>query len=296
MRRLQRFDQPDFIPVFEDYGHFNGKRVGLTGYKGTLGSVLHRRLSKHDIRVETYLGDITDTSNLESWFREYRFDYFFHFAAIVPVHEVMNNRLKAYETNVIGTYNICKQVISSQPHLWLFLASSSHVYRAGRIQDNYPIIEGFSLEPNTFYGASKLAGEQISRHVLDAYDISYCIGRIFSFSSMRQKGSYLVPTLEQKIKQLPDNGVLEVVNGKSIRDIMDAETVIDCLLYLAKGQFEGTLNIGSGIGTDVENIARNIALRLKKRTRIKCINVKTPDSLVADVSVLKNFITKQVPE
>ncbi|MDP3283191.1 MAG: GDP-mannose 4,6-dehydratase, partial [Desulfobacterales bacterium] len=265
MRRLQRLDQPDFIPVFEDYGHFTGKSVGLTGYEGTLGSILHSRLSEHDIRVEPYLGDITDMSRLESWFREYRFDYFFHFAAIVPVHKVTHNRMGAYETNAIGTYNICKQVISNQPYLWLFLASSSHVYRPCGIQDKNPITEEFSLEPNTFYGVSKLVGEQISRPILDAYNVSYCIGRIFSFSSVRQKGSYLVPTLERKIKQLPDNGVLEVINGKSLRDMVDAETVIDCLLYLAKGQFEGTLNIGSGIGMDVESIARHIALRLKKR-------------------------------
>jgi UDP-glucose 4-epimerase len=296
MRRLQRFDQPDFIPEFEYYDHFTGKCIGLTGYKGTLGRILHRHLLRHGIRVETYLGDITDRSSLESWFRKNRFDYLFHFAAMVPVHNVTHNRMRAYETNTIGTYNICKQVISNQPNLWLFLASSSHVYRPRGIQNKTPITEDFSLEPNNFYGVSKLAGEQVSRPILDAYDVSYCIGRIFSFSSVRQKGAYLVPSLAWKIKQLPDNGMLEVMDGKSIRDIMDAETVIDCLLYLAKGRFKGTLNIGSGVGMDVEGIARHIALRLKKRIRIKRIRTKPPDSLVADVNVLKNFISEQVQE
>ena len=294
MRRLQQFDQPDFIPIFEDYGHFIGKCIGLTGHHGILGNILHSRLSKHAIQVETYLGDITDMPSLESWFREYRFDLFFHFAAIVPVHKVMHNPMAAYETNAIGAYNICKQVILNQPNLWLFLASSSHVYKPCGIQDKIPINEGFALEPSTFYGISKLVGEQISRPLLDAYDVSYCIGRIFSFSNVRQQESYLVPALERKIQQMSDNGVLEVINGKSVRDIMDGETVIDCLLYLAKSRFKGTLNIGTGIGMDVESIARHIAVKLKKRILIKCIDSNHPDSLVADVHVLKNIISEQI--
>lgn len=294
MKRLQRFDQPDFIPIFEDYGHFMGKSIGLTGHRGVLGGILHDRLSKHAIRVETYLGDVTDMPSLELWFREYRFDYFFHFAAIVPTNKVMNNPLSAYETNAIGTYNICKQIIITQPNVWFFLASSSHVYKPCEIKEKQPIPEWFALEPKTFYGVTKLAGEQISRPLLKAYDVTYCIGRIFSFSSVRQKDSYLVPAMERKVHQLPSDGVLEVINGKSVRDIMDAETIIDCLLYLARSRFMGTINIGSGKGTSVEGIARQLARKLKKKIKIHCIEKNRPDSLVADVQELKNVILQQV--
>ena len=294
MRRSQRFDQPDFIPPFEDYEHFMGKSVGLTGHRGVLGSILHERLSKHTIRVETYFGDITDAPRLASWFRAHQFDFFFHFAAIVPVPKVMQNPMAAYETNAIGTYNICKQVVINQPKLWLFLASSSHVYKPRGIKEKQPINERFELEPKNFYGVTKLAGEQISRPLLNVYDVAYCIGRIFSFSSVRQKDSYLVPTLEEKIKQLPEDGLLEVINGKSKRDLMDAETVIDCVLYLAKSRFKGTLNIGSGDGTDVESVAHQIARRLKKKIRVKCIEKSRPDFLVADVKILRDVLSKQV--
>ena len=45
---------------------------------------------------------------------------------------------------------------------------------------------------------------------------------------------YLVPNLMQKISALRDGDVLEIDNPSSIRDIQDAEQVIDAILHLAR--------------------------------------------------------------
>jgi nucleoside-diphosphate-sugar epimerase len=294
MKRSQLFEQPAFIPIFEDYSHFLGKCIGLTGQKGLLGGILSERLDTHKANVEAYPGDITDITSLEDWFRKHHFDYFFHFAAIVPVSQVMDNPLKAYDVNVFGSYNICKQVIETQPNCWLFLASSSHVYKGSLISGESALTEGSPEEPDTFYGVSKLAVERISSPILDQYGVDYCIGRIFSFSSTDQKEPYLVPTLYRKIEEIPQGGTLEIINPDSVRDIMDANTIIDCVLHLAKNRFKGTLDIGSGKGMSIKEIGYRIMKLLGKKIQIRGVNENEPNSLVANVETLKQVLSEGI--
>jgi UDP-glucose 4-epimerase len=292
MKRSQFFEQPDFIPVFEDYSNFSGKSVGLTGQIGVLGGILSERLTSNKVNVEGYPGDITDVKSLEDWFRKHHFDYFFHFAAIVPVSEVMGDPLKAYDVNVIGSYNICKQIIETQPNCRLFLASSSHVYKGRVISGESELKAGSAEEPDTFYGASKLAAERICCPILNRYAVEYCIGRIFSFSSPNQKEPYLVPTLYRKIEETPQDGVLEIINPDSVRDIMDANTVIDCVLHLAKNRFTGILDIGSGKGMSIKEIGYHISKMLGKKIQIRGVNKVQPNSLVANVETLKKVLSE----
>jgi nucleoside-diphosphate-sugar epimerase len=292
MKRQQLFEQPGFIPVFEDYNHFLGKCIGITGQIGVLGGILSERLTSNKVNVKGYPGDITDIKSLEDWFGKNHFDYFFHFAAIVPVSEVMADPLKAYDVNVIGSYNICKQIIETQPDCWLFLASTSHIYKGKAISGESTSAVNSAEKPDTFYGVSKLAAEQISSPILNQYGADCCIGRIFSFSSQNQKEPYLVPTLYREIKELPEDGVLELINPDSVRDIMDANTVIDCVLHLAKSRFKGMLDIGSGEGMSIKDIANHVSKMLGEKIKISGVNKSEPNSLIADVETLKLVLSK----
>jgi nucleoside-diphosphate-sugar epimerase len=204
----------------------------------------------------------------------------------------MNNPLKAYDVNVIGSYDICKQIIETQVNCWFFLASSSHVYKSSPISGEPALTVNSDEEPDTFYGVTKLMAEQISSPILDQYRVDYCIGRIFSFTSAIQKEPYLVPTLRRKIEETPENGVLEIINPDSVRDIMDADTVIDCVLYLAKKRFKGTLDIGSGKGMSIKDIGYYICKSLGKKIQIRGVNKIEPNSLVANVETLKQVLPK----
>ncbi|OHB44434.1 MAG: hypothetical protein A2Y13_08530 [Planctomycetes bacterium GWC2_45_44] len=292
MKQLRFFEQPAFIPFFTDYSRLRGKTIGMTGQAGVLGGILSRRLTSHNINVEAYQGDITDTMDLKNWFGKYRFDYFFHFAAIVPVSQVAENPLRAYDVNVIGSYNICKNIIETQKNCWFFLASSSHVYKAPSAAEELTLKVGFTEEPDTFYGVTKLASERISAPILGQYKVDYCVGRVFSFSGNDQKEPYLIPTLFRKIKETPENGLLEIVNPDSVRDIMDAETVIDCILHLSQKRFRGIINIGSGKGMSIKDIAYHIMKLLGKKVQICGVNKFQPNALVANVQILKQILSE----
>jgi len=288
--REQIFEQPAFIPVFEDYRFLMDKHVGITGHEGVLGRILSERLKEQGIKISSYGGDITDVASLHGWFENHRFDYFFHFAAIVPIADVQRNPLRAYEVNAIGTYYICKEIIETQNACWFFMASTSHIYKNQFSANLEYLKESSPKEPATLYGKTKLLAEQISVPLLEQYRIPYCIGRIFSFTSVMQKEPYLVPTLRRKIDATPENGILSIVNPDCVRDIIDAETVVDCIFHLARKYFRGIINIGSGEGKRIIDIARHIAESANKNIQIQGVNEATPDSLIADTALLKKVL------
>lgn len=290
MIREQFFEQPSFIPAFEDYSFLRDKHVGITGYNGVLGSIISKRIEEQGIRITSYCNDTTDAVSLHSWFKKHRFDYFFHFAAIVPVTEVQNDPLKAYEVNAIGSYYICKEIIKTQSSCWFFIASTSHVYKK-QPADGYNLLkENSPKEPTSIYGKTKLLAEQISIPILEQYKVLYCVGRIFSFTSAIQKEPYLVPAIRRKIETTPPKGILNIINPDCVRDIVDAETVVDCILHLAHNYFTGIVNIGSGEGKRIIDIACYTMKLARKNIQIKGENKIVPDSLVADVTLLKKAL------
>ncbi len=290
MSRHQLFAQPDFIPRFCEPERFTGMRVGITGHRGVLGRVLTGRLREGGIDIEPYLGDITDSQALGAWFTDRAFDLFFHFAAVVPVVNVERDPVRAFEVNAIGAYRVCEHLVRSDRTCWVFLASTSHVYQPVSPDALQLLKVGDKEAPSSVYGRTKLAGEQLCRQFLKTYDQHYCIGRIFSFSHSSQPEPYLVPRLLRRIRELQLGQPLTIANAGSLRDIVDAETVIDSILHLAVRRFCGTVNIGSGSGISIADIARHLAVRLGKEIDIESEAKGKTDALVADIEPLRHAI------
>jgi UDP-glucose 4-epimerase/GDP-4-dehydro-6-deoxy-D-mannose reductase len=277
-----------FVPEYSDYAALRGHAVGLTGARGILGGILKARLDRRGIETAAYPGDVNNGDALSTWFADHRFRYFFHFAALVPVAAVEGDPLLAYQTNVVGTFNVCKPLLETQPGCWLFHCSSSHVYQPTSTAT--PINEDAPKDPPTFYGATKLAAERVVETLMGKLLAPYCIGRVFSFTHAHQSPPYLVPSLRQKIAALRDGEALEIDNPSSVRDIQDAEQVIDAILHLAHRAAVGTINIGTGIGRSVDDIARSVAQALDKKIQVTGIDRGNPGSLIADITRLRTLL------
>jgi nucleoside-diphosphate-sugar epimerase len=282
---LSPFTRPDFLTQPVDYALFRGQSVGLSGHRGVLGSILQAQLQQQRIAVHAYPGNINDVAALTTWFSAQRLSHFFHFAALVPVTLVEKDPLLAYQTNVIGTFNICQQLQRTQRGCWLFHCSSSHVYQATAtavvIDENAP------LQPQTYYGVTKLAAERVVTELLGKLALPYCIGRIFSFSHASQAEPYLVPTLRRRITELAEGATLEVVNPAAVRDIQDAETVVECILQLAQRATRGIVNIGTGTGLSVRDIALAVARQLGKPIHVRGVDRDAGGSLIANTHRLR---------
>jgi nucleoside-diphosphate-sugar epimerase len=282
--------RPGFIAEFQDFTAFQARAVGVTGARGVLGSILSGRLRQHGVALATYEGDVNDAAALAAWFASHQFGHFFHFAALVPVAQVEADPLLAYQTNVIGTYNVCRQLVLTQRNCWLFHCSSSHVYRPTSAP--VPIAEDAVKAPQSFYGETKLAAEALVATLLGKLQVPHCIGRVFSFTHPRQGASYLVPSLQRRIDALHDGDALDIINPSAVRDIQDAEPVVDAILHLAGRAAVGAVNIGTGTGRSVRQIASALALAAGKALRIEGIDRDAPGSLIADTTRLRTLLTR----
>ena len=287
------FKEPKFLDYKSNIDFLIGKTVGITGHRGVLGQLFLNSMKDKDIIIKTYDYDIIDYEKLEVWFNNNHFDYLFHFAAKVPVNYVNDNYLEAYEINTISIYYILKFINNFQKKCWFFYCSSSHVYTPNLITKNIKLNEANATQPYGLYGKTKLDAENIILSLAIKLKINFCIGRIFSYTHSTQKEPYLVPTLINRIRNLTDNEELELYNGSSIRDIMNAQSVVKSIFELTKLQYNGIINIGSGIPISVKEITILILNNLnKKNIKIKCIDKKI-DSIVADVSKLRFLLSKK---
>jgi nucleoside-diphosphate-sugar epimerase len=89
---------------------------------------------------------------------------------------------------------------------------------------------------------------------------------------------------------LPNGGTLDVMNPSAIRDILDAETVIDCIVQLAVRRATGVVNIGSGHGMSVQEIAQAVARQLGKTITVTGTDRDAAGSLIADTRRLQQLI------
>jgi UDP-glucose 4-epimerase len=285
------FARASFIVPFTDYAAFRGHCVGLTGARGLLGSLLAARLEAHGVTVAAYPGDVNDEATVAAWFEQQRCSHFLHFAAVVPVSRVDGDPVFAFQTNVIGSFNVCKHLVRTQRDCWLFHCSTSHVYQP--TVEPTPIAEDAATRPTSYYGATKLAAECVIDTLMARLGARYCIGRVFSYTHARQPAPYLVPSLRQKIAALPPGVALEIDNPTSVRDIQDAEQIVDVILQLARLGATGTVNIGTGVGRSVADIAHALAHSLGRRITVTGVDRHSPGSLVADTARLRHLLDSQ---
>jgi nucleoside-diphosphate-sugar epimerase len=287
--RSDLFDQPTDIPVFLDYTKFKNSIIGIIGATGVLGSIIKNRFVRNGVEVHVFNGDITNEHEIKKWLESANFSHLFHFAAIVPVNTVNSDLARAIEVNTIGTFNICKLLMTNSK-CWFFFSSSSHVYKPQIGEDIHSgIKETHTLLPAGTYGKTKLLAEQLVDLTLEPRG-NYCVGRIFSFSHKSQDSSFLVPGLIKKIRNLEENASIEVFNAESVRDIIDAESVIDAILWIGSQKQSGIVNIGSGKGMSVAEIALHLAKNMNKLIKIKPILLGEQNGLVADIVKMKSFI------
>lgn len=252
--------------------------VGITGSNGVLGKILQKKLKENNIKYSNFLADIVEKKQVDIWIKDNNFKYIFHFAALVPTNLVNNNFDKAKTTNIIGTQNLVSSIKKNKEPPMVFYASSSHVYAS----KNTPISEIDTIKPISKYGETKLGGE---------YEIQelkyYCIGRIFSFFHKTQTGNFLYPNIKNRL-QKEDLTKFELYGANSIRDISNAEAIVDKIYFLFKKNSTGVYNIGSGNGISIADFVQS--LTDKKITLIKKGN---SDYLVANISKLNKVLNNE---
>lgn len=168
------------------------KRVLVTGMSGLIGGVVRRQLQhKHELSalnrsdipgVKTFQADISDLTAIRPAFEGQ--DCVVHLAAMLGMNSTDEEML---QVNVIGTYNVFMAARDAGVKRIVYASSGATISGYERIEPykslveeryedapaSWPIITHETpMRPNGVYGASKIWGEALARHLTDTNDIS----------------------------------------------------------------------------------------------------------------------------
>jgi UDP-glucose 4-epimerase len=214
-------------------------------------------LSQHanEPRLELIHGDIRDAEAVADVLRNASTVY--HLAAQATVMGGVSDAQYTFSTNMVGTFNVLRAAAQAGVARLVF-ASSREVY--GEPID-LPVDEESPMLAINSYGASKIAGEAYCRAFRREFGLQTAILRLANVYGPRDIGR-VIPLWVNQAREGRD---LLVYGGKQVIDFVWVGQVVDALMRA--GAHQGQLpiiNIGSGTGTRIVDLARRIQ-RLAER-------------------------------
>lgn len=209
--------------------------------------------------VEVVRGDIRDIDALRHAMVGRK--VVFHLAAQSNVMGAVTDPEYSFTTNVGGTVNVLVAARNEGIPRVVF-TSSREVY--GDV-DDLPVPENAPLHPKNLYGASKAAAEMYCRALADD-ELEVAVIRLANVYGPRDRDR-VIPLFVSKALQ---NEALTIYGGEQILDFVWIGTVVDVLFSVGFGDLiPGPVNIGSGSGTSIEQLASRVLTLVSSGS--KCI-------------------------
>lgn len=187
-------------------------------------------------------------------------DLVFHLAAISRVITSIKNPVLCFKVNIIGTEILAR--LCSKFGRKLIFSSSREVY--GNAQ-YLPVDEFHPLNPLNPYGVSKVASEKVVEAYSKCHSLRYIIFRLANVYGPRDTDRVIPIFIEQALKGEP----LYVYGKDKVLDFLYIEDAIDAFLKTLELDIDNvTLNLGSGIGTRLDEIANLIVKFTKSESKI----------------------------
>jgi UDP-glucose 4-epimerase len=242
----------------------------VTGGAGFIGSHLVERLVKEGysvIVVDNLLrGTLDNLSNIldknkikfvRGDVRNYKLmkeliknsEVIFHLASLSRVIPSIENPKLCFEINVKGTEIIAR--LCSKYHKKLIFSSSREVYGTPKY---LPVNEAHPLNPENPYGASKVSGEKIIEAYAKSYGLNYVTLRLANIYGLRDFDRVIPIFIENALK----GEDLVVYGADKILDFVYIDDAINAFIATMDSGKNQTLNIGSGVGISIVELANLI--------------------------------------
>jgi len=269
----------------------------VTGGSGFIGSNLilelkHQGydivdLSKHESTIpgiKTLKLDLTkdDLSLLD----DYKFDYVIHLAAVSSIKNAQGNEKETIEINLDGTNKILKYFSNKNLKKFIFLSSVT-VYQevdTELTEDSKYIIDKTA---NAYSYSKFLAENECKKYEEIMPIIIFRLANAYGPLQRVGKTPNLVP---QIIYQALKDKKIEVGNGKFARDFIYVSDIVSAIILGMKSDFKGTLNLGTGVPTKVEDIAKIVKKELGVEFKDLKRKIKAPLELVPNISLIKDIL------
>jgi dTDP-glucose 4,6-dehydratase len=263
------------------------ERILVTGACGFIGSRLTEMLINHGLEVVAF--DRYNSDNYEGWLGESEcrsqidvilgdirdFDSveraargctgIIHLAALIGIPYSYISPLAYVRTNIEGTYNVL-EIARKASIDNVVVTSTSETYGSAQY---VPIDEEHPLVGQSPYSATKIGADQLALSYVKSFGTPLKIARPFNTYGPRQSSRAVIPNI---IRQLADpSGSLQLGNITPTRDFTFVDdTCAGILAVFASEKFIGEVaNIGSGFEISIGDLAKRIAMLMKRTINIK---------------------------
>lgn len=220
--------------------------------------------------IELIVGDLLNYSEIESAIQNHTPDIaaVIHFAALIEAGISVQEPLRFYENNIVGSINLLKAMQKHNVRKIVF-SSTAAVYGTPTVEH---VTESTSLNPESPYGSSKLMVEEMLRylateHVIDAERIDSVILRYFNAAGANPelligqdypRPTHLMTVAIQAALGLRDKLTIfgndyDTPDGTCIRDYIHVEDLasahVAALNFVVENSGSEVINIGTGKGS-----------------------------------------------
>ncbi|REJ80554.1 MAG: NAD-dependent epimerase/dehydratase family protein [Bacteroidetes bacterium] len=283
------------------------RKILITGGAGFIGSSLAERLSSNPenyvVIVDNLLtsnqskiprsvhqnvkfikADVNDLNDISSIFLAYRFDYVFHYAAVVGVKRTLANPVMVL-TDIQGINNILS-LSKNTGVKRVFYTSSSEVYGE---PVEYPQNEHTTpLNSRLPYAIVKNVGEAYLRSFKREFDLDFTIFRLFNTYGPKQSADFVITKF--LTAALKDKDITIYGDGSQTRTFCYIEDHLDAT---CRAFYENlVLNDVANIGTDQEITILDLARVIIDVTQSKSKIVHLPSLKEGDMTRRKPDVTK----
>lgn len=215
---------------------------------------LHEAAKDPRVRLFEAGGDIRNTDILHAALDKVH--GVFHFAALwlLQCHEYPRS---AFDVNIAGTFNVLEACRDKKIERLVF-SSSASVY-GDAIEE--PMRESHPFNNQTFYGATKIAGEAMASAFYHRYGVHYVGLRYMNVYGPRQdyRGAYIAVIM--KMLDAVDRGEALKVYGDGSQ-AYDFVSVRDCgqanICAMKSDAIDEQYNVGTGKRTSIQELAEMV--------------------------------------
>jgi len=291
-----------------------GRKALVTGGAGFIGSHLVEALlrSHNDVivlddlstgtlqnlrfrsrQLKIIKGDVRNAELVKKLAR--KSDFIFHLAEFIPntkqagsghvIKFSVDNPFEDLDICVRGTLNVLEA--AKEANAGVLFTSTAAVYGDTARK---PLRETTPVNPISPYGASKSAGEVYCKLYANLHGLDVKIVRLFNVFGPRQR-KYIMYDILSRLEKNPR--ILKILgSGKHVRDFVYVGDVVKAIIFLSqKAEYSGEVfNVGTGVPTSMDEVARDIADLLNIEPRLEHTGSSWKGDIayvVADVSKLR---------
>jgi len=256
--------------------------ISLDDYSAGKTSNLYDLKEKFGERLQEIECDITDKSKTEMYFDGV--DVVFH-QACSKMTICLKDPLRDLEVNAAGTFNLLELARDNNVKKFVHVSTGS-VYGVAKY---FPTDEKHPLNPASYYGVSKLAGEKYVRAFADLYDLNTSILRYYHVYGPKQdSGQYGGVIGIFCEKAIENNDITIYGDGSQIRSFTYVKDVVNINKIVAlKGGKGEAYNCASGLKVSINDIAEKIIDLADASSKVNYEDWKVGDIKDFEVSHMK---------